>query len=279
MSTPLTLEQMQSFVTFVNNAFGKRPYTLSLPADFTAGKVLVATGGGFGVEPVDIATLTAAAVKMWQPETDYFTGTANTPNDLVLHNDSLYVVVQDFTSGGIGSSNEPIPPFDERLGLARVSLDTDLEYLEITADGSSPLTVGQIIGRYRGIRSFIIREQYTFPNDNLSEPRVYNTAVCNSSITTPTVVTIERLESNADYTAVATITFTPNADPYFTEGVIAFNDVYMGGAPDNTTGLYMPENSVLVMRLTTAGTGLEWVSVNLLGEFMSYTDPNFNEPN
>jgi hypothetical protein len=272
MSTPLTLEQMQSFVTFVNNAFGKRPYTLSLPADFTSGKVLVATGFGFGVEPVDIATLTAAAVKMWQPETDYFAGTADTPNDLVLHNDSLYVVVQDFTSGGLGS-------FNERLGLARVSLDTDLEYLEITADASAPLTAGQIVGRYRSIRYFVVRAEYALPNDNLSEPRVYNTAVCNSSITTPTVVTIERLESNADYTAVATITFTPNTDPYFTEGVIAFNDVYMGSAPDNTTGLYMPENSVLVMRLTTAGAGLEWISINLLGEFISYTNPNFNVPN
>lgn len=271
MSTPLTLEQMQSFVTFVNNAFGKRPYTLSLPADFTSGKVLVATGFGFGVEPVDVVTLTAPSVKMWQPGTNYFAATANAPNDLVIHGNSLYIVTQDFTSGGLGS-------FNERLGLARVSLDTDLEYLEITADGSSPLTVGQIIGRYRGIRSFIIREQYTFPNDNLSGPRVYNTAVCNGSITTPTVVTIERLEGYADYTAVATITFTPNADPYFTKGVIAFNDVYMGGAPDNTTGLYMPENSVLVMRLTTAGTGLEWISINLLGEFMSYTNPNYNVP-
>lgn len=272
MSTPLTLEQMQSFVTFVNNAFGKRPYTLSLPADFTSGKVLVATGFGFGVEPVDVVTLTAPSVKMWQPGTDYSAGAADVANDLVMHNDSLYVVVQDFTSGGTES-------FDERLGLARVSLDTDLEYLEITADASAPLTAGQMIGRYRSIRYFVVRAEYALPNSNLDEPRVYNTAVCNGSITTPTVVTIERLESNADYTAVATITFTPNTDPYFTEGVIAFNDVYMGSAPDNTTGLYMPENSVLVMRLTTAGTGLEWISINLLGEFMSYTDPNSNEPN
>jgi len=270
MSTPLTLEQMQSFVTFVNNAFGKRLYTLALPTDFTSGKVLVTTGGGFGVEPVDIATLTAAAVKMWQPETDYFAGTADTPNDLVLHNDSLYVVVQDFTSGGLGS-------FNERLGLARVSLDTDLEYLEITADASAPLTAGQIVGRYRSIRYFVVRAEYALPNSNLDEPRVYNTAVCNSSITTTTVINIERLAYNVAPEVVGTITFTPGLEPEFTPGVIVFNDTYMG-VGNEATGLYMPENSVLVMRLTTAGTGLEWISINLLGEFMSYTDPNFNVP-
>lgn len=269
MSTPLTLEQMQSFVTYVNNAFGKRLYTLNLPVDFTAGKVLVTTGGGFGVEPVDPATVSASAVKRWQPETDYFTATVDTPNDLVIHGDSLYIVTQDFTSGGLGS-------FNERLGLTRVGLATDPEYLEITADASSPILVGQIISRYRGIRRFTVMEQYTLPNANLDTPRGYNTAVCNSDITTPTVVAIERLESNANYTAIATITFTPNADPYFTEGVIAFNDPYLGS--EAATGLYMPENTVLVMRVTTVGTGLEWLTINLLGEFMSYTDPNFNEP-
>jgi hypothetical protein len=268
MSTPLTLEQMQSFVTYINNAFGKRPYTLSLPADFTAGKVLVATGGGFGVEPVDVVTLTAPSVKMWQPETDYSAGTADVANDLVIHGDSLYIVTQDHTSG---------TSFNERLGLARVGIATDPEYLEITADASSPITTGQIISRYRGIRNFTIMEQYTLPNANLDAPRAYNTAVCNGSITTPTVVTIERLESITDYTAIATITFTPNADPYFTQGVIAFNDAYMGPTA-NTTGLYMPIDTVLVMRVTTVGTGLEWVSINLLGEFISYTNPNFNLP-
>ena len=268
MSTPLTLEQMQSFVTFVNNAFGKRPYTLSLPADFTAGKVLAATGGGFGVEPVDIATLTAAAVKMWQPETDYFAGTADTPNDLVLHNDSLYVVVQDFTSGGLGS-------FNERLGLARVSLDTDLEYLEITADASAPLTAGQIVGRYRSIRYFVVRAEYTLPNSNLDEPRVYNTAVCNSSITTTTVINIERLAYNVAPEVVGTITFTPGLEPEFTPGVIVFNDALMGPG-DEATGTNMPLNHILQMRIATLGAGLEWVSVNLLGEFMSYTSTDFN---
>ena len=270
MSTPLTLEQMQSFVTFVNNAFGKRPYTLSLPADFTSGKVLVATGGGFGVEPVDIATLTAAAVKMWQPETDYFAGTADTPNDLVLHNNSLYVVVQDFTSGGLGS-------FNERLGLARVSLDTDLEYLEITADASAPLTAGQIIGRYRSIRRFTVRAEYTLPNSNLDEPRVYNTAVCNSSITTTTVVNIERLAYNVAPEVVGTITFTPGLEPEFTPGVIVFNDSAMGEG-NEATGTSIRADDLLVMRVTTVGTGLEWITINLLGEFISYTDPYYNLP-
>lgn len=269
MPTPLTLEQMQGFITFINNAFAKRPYTNNTSDDFNQGRVMVATGQGFGVEPLDIGDLSVATIKPWEPSTDFFADETTGVPSLVHHNGSLYLADPTCSTGG---------SFDERDGLVRISLDTDLEYLEITADGSSPLTVGQIIGRYRGIRSFTIREHYTLPNENLDEPRVYNTAVCNGSITTPTVVTIERLESNAGYTAVATITFTPNADPHFTEGVIVFNDAYMGSAPDNTTGLYMPENSVLVMRVTTVGTGLEWITINLLGEFISYTDPYYNIP-
>ena len=270
MSTPLTLEQMQPFITYINNAFGKRPFTVAPSTEFTAGRVLVATGGGLSVEPVDLASLAPPPVKLWQPETNYFTGTAETASDVVMHDGNLYIVTQDFSSGGVGS-------FDERVGLSRVSMDSDVQYLEITADASLPFTSGQVISRYRAIRRYKVKAEYSLPNANLDYPRTYNTAVCNSSITTNTVVAIERLAYNVAPVVIGTITFTPDASPEFTEGVIVFNDALMGPG-DEALGIIIPLGEILQLRVTTVGTGLEWISTNFLGEFMSYTSVNFNLP-
>lgn len=267
MSTPLTLEQMQSFITFINNAFAKRPYTLNPAVDFNQGMVLVATGLGLGTEPMDIATILPPPVVPWEPNTDFFANPDTGAQVLVHHGDSLYLADPMCSTG---------PNFTEFDGLKRISLDTDLEYLEITADATTPITANQIIGRYLGIRRFTVRDVYTLPNDNLSYPMQYNKAVCNGSITTPTVVTLERLESNATYTAVGTITFTPDADPQYTLGVFAFNDAYMEG--HESEGMIFGDDAVLVMRVTTVGAGLEWLSINLLAEFMRYTDPRYNPP-
>lgn len=268
MSTPLTLEQMQSFITFINNAFAKRPYTLNPAVDFNQGMVLVATGLGLGTEPMDIATIVPPPVVPWGPDTDFFANPDTGAQVIVHHGDSLYLADPACSTGS---------SFTELDGLKRISLDTDPEYLEITADASLPMTAGQIIGRYLNIRRYTVRETYTLPSDNPSYPMVYNKAACNGSITTPTVVTLERLETNATYTAVGTITFTPYADPQYTSGVFAFNDAYMG-VGNESTGMNIGETDVLVMRVTTVGTGLEWISINLLAEFMRYADPNYNLP-
>lgn len=272
MPTPLTLEQMQGFITFINNAFAKRPYTNSSANDFNQGKVMVATGQGFGVEPLDIGDLSVATIKPWEPSTDFFADPVTDVPVLVHYDGSLYLADPACSTGD---------SFNERDGLVRISLDTDPVYLEITADATTPIIANQIIGRYASIRRFTVRYLYTLPNANLDSPSQYNKAMCNGSITTPTVVTLERISpdepANAPYDVVCTITFTPNGDSQYTLGDFVFNDSAMGEG-DEATGTSIRADELLVMRVTTVGTGLEWITINLLGEFISYTDPYYNIP-
>ncbi len=272
MPTPLTLEQMQGFIAFINNAFAKRPYTLNPIEDYNEGMIMVATGQGLGVGPVDPADILMSGVLPWEPNTDFFADPVTDVPVLVHYDGSLYLADPACSTGD---------SFNERDGLVRISLDTDPVYLEITADATTPIIANQIIGRYASIRRFKVRDLYTLPNANLDSPSQYNKAMCNGSITTPTVVTLERISpdepANAPYDVVCTITFTPNGDSQYTLGDFVFNDGAMGEG-DEATGTSIRADELLVMRVTTVGTGLEWITINLLGEFGSYTDPYYNIP-
>lgn len=215
-------------------------------------------------------------IREWVVDEFYFatrmdvSGTILYPPDIISHDNSLYVVLQDFQAGAT---------FDERpegVVLDRISKDSDLQYNEITAAAFEPFVSGQVLGQYTSLRRFSIIKEHAFPNANISAARQYHVALCNSSIDSPVVVDIKRRNSTTGIRTIGTITFTPSIDdPHQTVGVIEFNDIYNAGSQFATL-LFFEENDSLFFTLNTTSPTLEWLSINLLGTFVNYVSPYFN---
>lgn len=197
-------------------------------------------------------------------------GTILYPPDIITHDNSLYVVLQDFQAGA---------SFNERpsnVVLDRISKDSDLQYNEITAAAFEPFVTGQVLGQYTSLRRFSIYKEHAFPNANLFAPQQYHVALCNSTIDSPVVVDIKRRNRYSGIRTIGTITFTPNVDdPHEIRGDIVFNDIYNAGS-EFATEMHFAENDSLFFALNTTSPTLEWLSINLLGTFINYTSPYFN---
>lgn len=210
----------------------------------------------------------------WEPGTNYYVSrTVNdfvTAPDILYHDQSLWLVTQDFTSG---------PTFAEKLPglgvvLQRLKMDSDADYLELTAGAQAPLFVNQVLGVYLAIRQFDIVREQTLPNDRIGTPLVYHRALCNTGLTGPCVVTIQRLNaSNGTTDTVGTITFTgtPGASGIF--GTFAFNDP-ISPTPNDT--LLFARGDTLLFVLTTTDVNLQWIRINMLGTYVSFQSPVFD---
>lgn len=217
-------------------------------------------------------------IKHWAPDTFFYparvdvSGDIVYPADVVYFEDALYLVLQEFQSGA---------GFEERVGgsvvLDRLTKDSDKQYNEITVASFEPFDVGQVLGQYTSIRYFSILKEYAFPNNNLDTLRQWHVALCNASINSPVVIDIKRRNYTVGITTIGTITFTPNVDdPHQILGVLDFNDPNSGSQA--ATRLFMEAGDSLFFTLNTTSPTLEWVSINLIGEFIQYTSPYFNIP-
>lgn len=217
-------------------------------------------------------------IREWVVDEFYYTtrmdvtGTILYPPDIVSHDNNLYVVLQDFQAGAT---------FDEHAAggvtLDRITKDSDLQYNEITAAAFEPFVASQVVGQYTTIRSFSILKEYPFPNSNLGTPQQWHVALCNATIDSPVVIDIKRRNFAVGVTTIGTITFTPNVDdPHQILGVLDFNDPNSGSQA--ATRLFMGAGDSLFFTLNTTSPTLEWVSINLIGEFIQYTSPYINVP-
>lgn len=193
-----------------------------------------------------------------------------TAPDIVHHEGSLYVVLQNFTSG---------VNFSEKSGanlvLSRLSMDTDLDHLELVAGATAPLFLDQEIGSYLAIRDFIIELEHTLPNSRLKAPTILHRALCNADITSANVVTLYKTKGTTGATtAVATISFNTTASGAGMPGVFAFNDAE---SDTPTTKIVFQKGDILVFKLTTRSNDITWVRINMLGTYVSFLSPRFDE--
>lgn len=273
MPTTLTLEQIEAFMSFVNNAFPKRPFSISPLEEFTAGRVLVATGNGLAVEPLDIGALSGTiTIRPWMAETLYLaaytdTGGNKVAGEIVSHEGSLYQVLTDFTTGQV---------FADVIGtevvLSRLTMDSDLHYIELPFSGVGPFLADQTIGMYNPITSpLTVKERWNLPNTLAPhlQNQPYGKFYCNPNITTDTVVTLYRLFSTGEE-ILGTITFAPiTAGPNYAEGTLNLG----------LAGEFILEvGDILVARITTVALELEWVCLNMLGSVRGVRSPEFNLP-
>lgn len=209
----------------------------------------------------------------WRPFTHYeglrehySTGNPVRAPDVVFHNNSLYFCLMDFESGG---SFSVFDDYDEVLQLSRLTLDTDLQYLELTSSIKAPIAVGDELLTYAlGRREMRIYNYYSlpFPNDGGVD---YRRAICNGDITTTSVFNINRLSDAAGLETIGTITFEPNGHGApLIEGVFDITDSRGGG-----DFILMRRDEVLIIEALTVGIDLAWVRLNILGEFISYRSP------
>lgn len=213
-------------------------------------------------------------VKLWKPTTAFFTERTVddqiTPPDILYHEGSLWVVISNFTSGN---------NFAEKVGgvlrLVRIKMDQDIDHLELTAGASAPLFLDQEIGSYIAIRDFEIPLQHTLPNDRLKPPAVLHRTLCNGNITEPNVVTIYKTKGvTGTMTAVGTISFNTVAVGAGMPGTLVFNDAE---ALVPSERLVFEKGDILVFKLTTKSVDLSWIRLNLLGDYVPYTSPYFDE--
>lgn len=215
-------------------------------------------------------------IREWVVDEFYFatrmdvSGTILYPPDIISHDNSLYVVLQDFQAGA---------NFDERAAgvvtLDRITKDSDPQYNEITAAAFEPFIANQVLGQYTTIRRFSILKEYPFPNSNLSAPYQWHVALCNATINSPVVIDIKRRNYTEGITTIGTITFTPNVDdPHQILGVLDFNDSKSGA--ESAIRLFFEAGDSLFFTLNTTNPSLEWLSVNLIGQFTNYASPYFN---
>lgn len=272
--TALTLEQLNGFIAYVNGSFPLRPFSRSPLGEFTAGRVLMTTGSGREVQPVDLGTIGGggSGARAWIPETEYktaYTDTSGTShaNEIVSHDGSLYVVMLDFTSG---------LTFADVIGglvvLSRLTMDTDLQYIELPFSAVGPFISNQTIGMYSPItNSVTVSELWSLPNTLAPhiQNQQYSKFYCNPDISTNAVVTLYSL-SNVGETELGTITFNPlNAQ---TSYVIGIMDLGITGSFTLNVG------DILIARITTVPINLSWVSLNTLGSMRSVRSPEFNIP-
>lgn len=219
-----------------------------------------------------IITTNNSLVKPWTPNTDFYAqytdpeGLVHAP-DIVTHLGDIYTVIVDFTSGATFSD------YEGELVLDRVTMDRDLQYIELPFSAVGPFLPNQTIGMYNTIaRRLLVKEVWDLPNT--FQPHFAGVHVsafyCNPEVTTNTVVTIYRKASEGADIAVGTITFDPlnNNTNYCVGELVATSD---GEFTIN-------RNAILVAKLTTVAAELSWVSLNMLGQTISVRSPNFNVP-
>lgn len=214
-------------------------------------------------------------VRKWEPETEYWEAGATEPPNMVIHDDQLYIVLKDFTSG---LDFSVVDAFPSDLALRRLRAATDVDYVEVTASGIAPLVVGQRVGQYlcskRGVSFFL--------NHALPVPEVNNTletlhvAKCNTGITGPVVVDIKRCNhgGGADQ-VIGTITINDDNTGTYNYGVFAFNDPL---SPNPTTELWVGNWDMIYFELSTVPSGLSWIAITLLGQTQAFDDPTWNLP-
>lgn len=219
-----------------------------------------------------IITTNNSLVKPWTPNTDFYAqytdpeGLVHAP-DIVTHLGDIYTVVVDFTSGVTFSD------YEGELVLDRVTMDRDLQYIELPFSAVGPFLPNQTIGMYNTIaRVLLVKEVWDLPNTFQPHPAGVEVSAfyCNPEVTTNTVVTIYRKDSAGADIAVGTITFDPlnNTTNYCVGELVAT----AGGQ------FTINRNEILVAKLTTVAAELSWVSLNMLGQTISVRSPNFNIP-
>lgn len=207
-------------------------------------------------------------VRNWEPDTDYYTGYTdssgiNHPPEIVYHGDTLYTVNTDFTSGATFSDN----------GLTRLTLDKDLQYIELPFSAVGPFLPNQTLGMYNAIaRSVLVKPTWNLPSVYAPHdvPIAISNFYCNPEITTNTVVTLYVLSGTGAQLTVGTITFDPiNATSNYVSGTLAI----VGG-----TEFSIDDGDILIAKLTTVSAELSWLSLNMLGQVVSVRSPEFNIP-
>lgn len=210
-------------------------------------------------------------VMPWRPNTVYYPAVYDYSNnlvragDVVFHENSLYLVKQEFISG----TSFDIFDLDDGLALDRISLDSYPSYVEITANIKAPILSGDEIGSYVSIRETFIHKTYTFPNAELAQSanNATHVAYCNPEILTPCTVTI--MAQYDDYaTEIGEITFTPATASMRLEGVFTFNDALMFG--DSANILRLPARCTLLFVTDLVDANLDWIRINMLAMTKNY---------
>lgn len=217
-----------------------------------------------------------SVVRPWMPETDYYgpytdDDGVDHAGEIVSHAGSLYNVLSDFFTESTFADID-----GGTVVFSRITMDSDLQYIELPFSAVGPFLPNQTIGMYNPITgSVTVRELWNLPNtlppheQNLPFSKFY----CNPEITTNTVVTLYQMWDGGEE-AVGTITFDPlNALTSYVPGVF---DVLSDGesGPDFTIGT----GDILIARVTTAAAELSWVSLNMLASKQSVRSPEFNIP-
>lgn len=210
----------------------------------------------------------------WRPFTNYEglrehynTGNPVRAPDVIFHNNSLYFCLVDFQS----DENFSVFASDggDSLVLSRLTLDTDLQYLELTSSIKAPILAGDELLAYAlGRREMRIYNDYALPFP-YGGGVDYRRAICNGDITTTSVFNINRLNMNDGVVTIGTITFEPDLNiPALINGVFDITDTRGGG-----DFILMKRDEVLIIEAVTVGMDLAWVRLNILGEFISYRSP------
>lgn len=217
----------------------------------------------------------------WKPNTDYFKEIRDSDNnlvrgpDIVTHDGSIYIVTNDFTSGSDFLEKEYAG--DYTINLTRIKLDTDTDYVEITASANSPLLTGDVIGRYVSMRYMTVYKTYTLPNveSAAQSPNIEHKALCNGNITTDCTIKIMCERGGASPEHIGTITFTaPGGSFAVTEGVFTFNDSEWG--PEANTRLNLDKGYLIYFEMLDVPIDLSWVAINILAAAeVSYSHPSF----
>lgn len=209
----------------------------------------------------------------WTPNT-LFTNSRTindyiTAPDIVHHEGSLYVVTQNFTSG-VNFSEKSAGD----LVLTRLSMDDDLDHLELVASGVSPLFLNQEIGSYLAIRDFYIDKEHALPNTRLKAPEVLHRALCNPDIVSQNLVSIIKIKGTTGATTtVGTFDFNGTAGLDGMAGVFAFNDIE---SPSPTTKIVFSKGDVMIFKLTTKSNDLSWLRINMLGTYIPFKSAYFD---
>lgn len=249
---------------------------LMRPVEYTIDDGSTLLPGDYRLTPSNIAKMVLhgkATVLPWKPNTDYVgyrehpgTGLGVRAPDIIFHDNSLYYCLMDFRS----ETSFSVFDINGDLQLSRLTLDSDLQYLELTGNIKAPILAGDEVLTYAlGRRDMLIRNEYSLPHPEDGQLADYRKAVCNGDITTTSVFNINRLGTNDGLETVGTITFEPDLNiPLFIDGVFDITDSRGGG-----DFILMGRDEVLIIEAVTVGMDLAWVRLNILGEFISYRSP------
>lgn len=249
---------------------------LMRPVEYTIDDGSTLLPGDYRLTPSNIAKMVLhgkATVLPWKPNTDYVgyrehpgTGLGVRAPDIIFHDNSLYYCLMDFRS----ETSFSVFDINGDLQLSRLTLDSDLQYLELTGNIKAPILAGDEVLTYAlGRRGMIIRNEYSLPYPELGHYADYRKAVCNGDITTTSVFNINRLSDAEGLVTIGTITFEPDLNiPVLIDGVFDITDSRGGG-----DFILMGRDEVLIIEAVTVGMDLAWVRLNILGEFISYRSP------